>query len=125
MALLRNCATSFSRGLNPNPQCQPIANTHHYTEYRAQQLVGGANGKTLNNRLGYLRSVFRELLQQGEIDYANPLIRVKPLKLQERELAYLNDEQITTLFEACSVHPNKRRVGATAKGALQRSQAVF
>ncbi|MCR4511108.1 tyrosine-type recombinase/integrase [Pseudomonas sp. 32.2.56] len=81
----------------------PVAiafSAHHYTEYRAQQLASGANGKTLNNRLGYLRAVFNELLQQGEIDYPNPLIRVKPLKLQERELTYLNDEQITTLFEA-------------------------
>lgn len=29
-----------------------------YAEYRARQLTQGANPKTLNNRLGYLRSVF-------------------------------------------------------------------
>ncbi|SDH95748.1 phage integrase [Pseudomonas panipatensis] len=73
---------------------------HMYAEYRAQQISKGANGKTLNNRLGYLRAVFNELLQLGDIDFANPLQRVKPLKLQERELTWLTEEQIRTLFGA-------------------------
>jgi len=71
-----------------------------YTEYRAEQLAQGANGKTLNNRLGYLRTVYNELHQLSEIDYINPLQRVKPLKLQERELTWLVEEQIRILFEA-------------------------
>ncbi len=54
--------------------------------------------RTLNNRLGYLRSVFNVLHQLSEIDYANPLARVRPLRLQEKELAYLTDGQIETLF---------------------------
>lgn len=70
-----------------------------YAEYRAQQLVQGANPKTLNNRLGYLRSVFNVLHQLDEIDYANPLAKVKPLRLQEKELAYLTDAQVDHLFE--------------------------
>ncbi|KAG0750925.1 hypothetical protein G6F24_014806 [Rhizopus arrhizus] len=73
---------------------------NQYTEYRAQQLAAGAHGKTLNNRLGYLRAVYNELHQLGEIDYANPLQRVKLLKLQERELTWLAEEQIRTLFKA-------------------------
>ena len=47
---------------------------------------------------GYLRSVFNVLHQLGEIDYPNPLARVCPLRLQEKELAYLTDDQIETLF---------------------------
>ncbi|AFM66402.1 phage integrase [Pseudomonas aeruginosa] len=81
----------------------PVASqltAHHYAEYRTRLLAAGANGKTLNNRLGYLRAVFNELLQLGDIDFANPLQRVKPLKLQERELTWLNEGQIRTLFEA-------------------------
>ncbi|MCY1296296.1 Tyrosine recombinase XerC [compost metagenome] len=81
----------------------PIAmqlTAHQYTEYRAKQLAQGANGKTLNNRLGYLRAVYNELHQLGDIDYANPLQRVKLLKLQERELTWLTEVQIRTLFEA-------------------------
>lgn len=70
-----------------------------YTEYRAQQLASGAYGQTLNNRLAYLRAVYNELHQLGKIDYANPLQRVKLLKLQERELTWLVEEQIRTLLE--------------------------
>lgn len=73
---------------------------HMYAEYRAQQIAKGANGKTLNNRLGYLRAVFNELFQLGDIDFPNPLQRVKPLKLQERELTWLTEDQILTLFDA-------------------------
>lgn len=73
---------------------------HALTEWRALQLAQGGNGKTLNNRLGYLRAVYNELYRQDEIDYANPLQRVKLLKLQERELTWLAEEQIRTLFEA-------------------------
>lgn len=61
-------------------------------------LQAGANPKTLHNRLGYLRAVFNVLYQLEEIDYPNPLGRVKPLKLQEKELAYLTQQQIEHLF---------------------------
>lgn len=41
------------------------------------------SGKTLNNELGYIRAVFNELKDLGQIDYDNPLAGVKLLKLQE------------------------------------------
>lgn len=69
-----------------------------YAEYRAGMLKSGANPKTLNNRLGYLRSVYNVLHQLGEIDYPNPLARVRPLRLQEKELAYLTHDQVGHLF---------------------------
>ncbi len=71
-----------------------------YAEYRAQALKDGANPKTLNNRLGYLRSVFNVLHELEDIDYPNPLARVRPLRLQERELGYLTNDQVGILFEA-------------------------
>ena len=70
-----------------------------YAEYRAKALADGANPKTMNNRLGYLRSVFNVLHQLGEIDYPNPLARVRALRLQEKELAYLTDDQVAKLFQ--------------------------
>lgn len=73
---------------------------NEYAEYRTQALKTDANPKTLNNRLGYLRAVFNVLHQLGEIDYPNPLARVRPLRLQEKELAYLTDDQIEILFAA-------------------------
>ncbi|HHJ4328425.1 TPA: tyrosine-type recombinase/integrase, partial [Klebsiella pneumoniae] len=73
-----------------------------YAEYRGRLLQDGANPKTLNNRLGYLRSVFNVLYQLGEIDYPNPLARVRPLRVQERELSYLTHSQLQALF--ASIH---------------------
>lgn len=64
---------------------------------RGKLLVEGINGKTLNNRLGYVKSVFNELHRLGDIDYPNPLAKVRPLRLQERPLSYLTQEQIAHL----------------------------
>ncbi|ENM5221478.1 TPA: tyrosine-type recombinase/integrase [Pseudomonas aeruginosa] len=71
-----------------------------YAQLRRKRLEDGISGKTLNNELGYVRAVFNELKDLGQIDYANPLVGVKPLKLQERELSWLTTEQITELLEA-------------------------
>ncbi|HBN9656776.1 TPA: tyrosine-type recombinase/integrase [Pseudomonas aeruginosa] len=71
-----------------------------YAQLRRKRLENGISGKTLNNELGYVRAVFNELKDLGQIDYANPLAGVKPLKLQERELSWLTTEQITELLEA-------------------------
>jgi integrase len=73
---------------------------NEYAEYRANAIKAGANHKTLNNRLGYLRSVFNVLYQLGDIDYSNPLSRVRPLRLQEKELSYLASDQVEQLFQA-------------------------
>lgn len=75
-----------------------------YTEYRAKRLAAGITGKTVNTQLGHLCAVFNILQELGEIDYPNPLAKVKPLKLQERELSYLSREQIEVLFNAIREH---------------------
>lgn len=71
-----------------------------FAEYRAKRLEAGISRKTMNNELGYLRALFNVLIQFQEIDYPNPLATVKPMKLQERELAYLDHDQLNTLFTA-------------------------
>lgn len=62
-----------------------------YASLRRKRLEG-ISGKTLNNELGYLRAVFNELKDLGQINYGNPLAGVKLLKLQERELSWLTTE---------------------------------
>ncbi|MCY1274845.1 Tyrosine recombinase XerC [compost metagenome] len=69
-----------------------------FAEYRAKRLKDGYSRKTLNNELSYLRAMFNCLIQFEEIDYPNPLASLKPLKLQENELAYLDHEQVEKLF---------------------------
>ena len=71
-----------------------------YTAARGIALANGTAGKTLNHHLGYLKAMYNELARLQEIDYPNPLINVRPLKLQERELSFLTLDQIQTLFES-------------------------
>lgn len=93
----RRLLDEMARGLG-NPVARRITG-NQYAEYRAALLANRANPKTLNNRLGYLRSVYNVLWQLGEIDYQNPLAQVRPLRLQERELAYLTDADVALLFQ--------------------------
>ncbi|MCY1365299.1 Tyrosine recombinase XerC [compost metagenome] len=75
-----------------------------YTAYRALRLASGISGKTVNIQLGYLRSMFSVLLHLGEIDYPDPLAKVKPLKLQERELSFLSKDDIDKVFYSLKHH---------------------
>lgn len=67
---------------------------------RARWIANGVTGKTANNRLGYLKSVYNELHKLDVIDYPCPFTRIKPIKLQERRLAYLTKPQIVELLGA-------------------------
>lgn len=69
-------------------------------QLRRIELDAGAVPKSINNRLTYLKSVFNELRRLGDIDYPNPLEKVKPLKFQERQLSYLTARQIPQLLKA-------------------------
>lgn len=71
-----------------------------YVHDRRVRMEAGASPKTLNNELGYLRSVYNELRGLAVIKYENPLALVKPLKIQERELSWLTNEQIAELLES-------------------------
>lgn len=71
-----------------------------YAHDRRVRMEAGASPKTLNNELGYLRSAYNELRGLGAIKYENPLALVKPLKIQERELSWLTNEQIAELLES-------------------------
>lgn len=67
---------------------------------RARWMASGVTGKTANNRLGYLKAVYNELHKLDVIDYPCPFSRIKPVRLQERPLAYLTKPQITELLDA-------------------------
>ncbi|MCG6539195.1 tyrosine-type recombinase/integrase [Pseudomonas sp. KSR10] len=69
-----------------------------FAEYRARRLASGISPKTLNNELSYLRAMFNELRRLGEIDYQNPLSLLRAIRVQERELSYLDTAQIDQLF---------------------------
>lgn len=52
----------------------------------------------LNHELAYLRAMFNELERLGEWRGENPLAKVRPLKFDEAEMAYLSAEQIEQLL---------------------------
>ncbi|SIS44703.1 tyrosine-type recombinase/integrase [Neptunomonas antarctica] len=70
--------------------------------YRKQRINQGLKPKTLNNELIYIRAVFNELIALQQLNYVNPLEKVKPLKVPERELTWLNKDEINELFAAVS-----------------------
>lgn len=99
----------------------PVAVTftgNAFCETRRLLLEEGIQGKTLNNRLGYLKAVFNELRRLGDIDYPNPLINVRPLRLQERPLSFLSSHQIKQVLDALDQRTTSPALGLIARVCL-------
>lgn len=78
----------------------PVAkqlNAKHFLDYRNRRKV---EPKTLNNELGYINAVFNELRRTNQIDYENPFVSIRPIKIAERELTRLTAEQILELLDS-------------------------
>lgn len=90
---------------------------NHFAVYRAERAEGkhsrakpgrgrskaDTNAKPtsanmLNHELAYLRAVFNELERLGEWKGKNPLSKIRKLKFDEAEMAYLSAEQIQELL---------------------------
>jgi len=72
---------------------------NEYLVYRALRIEKGTAPKTCNNDLGYLNAVLNELHRTGEISYQNPFRNIRPIKIQEREMGYLDHDQIQAIFK--------------------------
>lgn len=94
LSILKACATSMGDPIASKVDGAAIASI------RARWLAQGVKGKTANNRLGYLKAVYNELHKLDVIDFPCPFSRIKPIRLQERPLAYLTKPQIAELLEA-------------------------
>ncbi len=71
-----------------------------YMKDRRKRSESGITDKTLNNELTYIRAVYNELYALDQITYENPLAKVKPLRLQQKELSWLTQDQIQELLDA-------------------------
>ncbi len=69
-----------------------------YTKYRTSRLKKGLSPKTLNNELTYVNAVFNELYRTDIVEFPNPLGKLRPIKLDQKELAYLDHEEIQELL---------------------------
>jgi integrase len=87
-----------------------------FTEYRAKKLSEGLHPNTLNHHLAYLRAVFNELIRLGYWQHQNPL-KVRSLKFDEKELTFLNNEQIRLLLSYLSGDAYKITLLCLATGA--------
>ena len=100
----------------------PIASTitpKDWAHYRDQRLRGEIdNGystslatrkvstDTVNCEHAFLRAVFNELKRLGEWSLPNPHENISEFDQPEREMAWLNQEQILRLMAACEEHGN-------------------
>jgi integrase len=89
-----------------------------YCEIRRQHIESGVHGKTLNNRFGYFKSMFNQLIHLDDIDYPNPLAKVRPLRLQERPLSFLSLPQISELLDALDGRDTTPGIGLVARVCL-------
>lgn len=81
----------------------PVAHTFSVSDlvaFRKVELDAGALPRSINVRYSYLKTVFTELRRLGDIDYANPLDRLKPLKPQQAVVSFLSKDQIAVLVSA-------------------------
>ncbi|MFJ3259040.1 tyrosine-type recombinase/integrase [Pseudomonas sp. NPDC086581] len=81
----------------------PIAQTFTVSDLvalRKVELEEGALPRSINVRYSYLKSIYTELRRLGDIDYANPLDTLKPLKPQQEVVSFLSKAQVATLVSA-------------------------
>lgn len=78
-----------------------------YSAFRQQRIQDGISPSTANHDLAYLKALFNELDRLGEWSGENPLKRIRPIRVDERELAYLTTEQIRELLVALEASRNK------------------
>ena len=77
-----------------------------FAAYRLVRLEEGLSANTLNHEQAYLTAVFNELNRQGHWKSENPLGKLRKLKIDETELAFLDQEQINRLLEECKASSN-------------------
>lgn len=77
-----------------------------FAAYRLVRLEEGLSANTLNHEQAYLTAVFNELNRQGHWKGENPLGKLRKLKIDETELAFLDQEQINRLLEECKASSN-------------------
>lgn len=83
-----------------NPKAIDIT-TKDFSYYRSMRIEADkVSANTVNHELAYLKAVFNELDRAGEWNGGNPFKKLKPIKLDETELAWLTRGQIADLLKA-------------------------
>ncbi|TFH86979.1 integrase [Billgrantia azerbaijanica] len=75
--------------------------------FRQQRLAEGITPNTANHDQAHLRAVFNKAIKLGEWQGQNPFASIEPLRLDEKELAYLTEDQIAKLLAALKASHNR------------------
>ncbi len=87
----------------------PIASdftSEDFAKYREQRSAE-VTTTTINREHAYLRAMFNELDRLGVIKFKNPLTKIRQFKEREKELRYLDHEEIDRLLHSCKTFSNK------------------
>ncbi|WP_374087279.1 tyrosine-type recombinase/integrase [Methylomicrobium lacus] len=71
-----------------------------FSEYRQKRLAEGLSTNSMNREHAYLKSAFNELIRIGQWKKTNPVEKIRLLKIDEKELTYLTQDQIKQLMQA-------------------------
>lgn len=69
-----------------------------FSEYRAQRLQAGRQPKTVNREQEMLGGVFSVLIELGHYHHEHPLKEMKKVKLVERAMGYLTQDEIGAIL---------------------------
>ncbi|KPQ29294.1 MAG: Site-specific recombinase XerD [Marinobacter excellens HL-55] len=89
-----------------NPRASDFTVSDFATYRRLRMENDGVGQNTLNHEHAYLSAVFNELIRQGQWTQPNPLRNLRKFKLDEQELAFLDQEQIARLLGECKASSN-------------------
>jgi len=70
-----------------------------FAVYRNERLGAGISKNMVNNEQTYLSALFNELIRLGEWTKDNPLKNIRQLKLDDKELDFLDQAQIKELLD--------------------------
>jgi len=87
-----------------NPMAKDFTSSD-FTRFRAER-IKKVSANTANHDLINFRSLFNELKRLGEWKFPNPVEGIRRLKMDERELEYLGDDQIDVLLAELDKSPS-------------------
>ncbi|GAA3911559.1 tyrosine-type recombinase/integrase [Gibbsiella dentisursi] len=96
-----------------------------FADYRAEQLTAGLKPATINKRQMLLSGVFTTLIKAGQYHDANPMKGIDQLKTDQAEMAFLNNDQITSLLASLSGDDLKVARLCLATGARWNEAAML
>ncbi|EOU7304401.1 TPA: tyrosine-type recombinase/integrase [Citrobacter freundii] len=91
---------NINRELN-NPRACDI-NMKLFSQYQALRIEKGRKPETINKARWLLSGVFTCLIKTGNFLSDNPMKEIKNLKVNHREMGYLNKEQVRDLLDNLS-----------------------